>query len=97
MATYIILGNWTQKGIENIKDGPNRLDEAKRVFQSMGAELKEFYLVTGQYDFVIICEVPDAETGAKLALAMGSKGAVRTESLRAFPETKYRELVAALG
>ena len=97
MATYVILGNWTQKGIENIRDGPNRLDEAKRVFQSMGAELKEFYLVTGRYDLVIICEVPNAETGAKLALAIGSNGAVRTESLRAFPEDKYRELVAALG
>lgn len=97
MATYIILGNWTQKGIENIKDGPDRLDAARSVFQSMGAEIKEFYLVTGQYDLVIICEVPDAETGAKLALAIGSKGAVRTESLRAFPEDQYREFVAALG
>ena len=97
MATYIILGNWTQKGIENIKDGPSRLDAAKSVFQSMGAELKEFYLVTGQYDLVIICEVPDAETGAKLALAIGSKGSVRTETLRAYPENKYREFVAALG
>jgi len=63
----------------------------------MGAELKEVYLVTGRYDLVIICEVPDAETGANLALSIGSKGAVRTESLRAFPEYKYREFVAALA
>jgi len=50
MATYIILSSWTQKGIESIKDGPDRLDAAKKIFQSMGGELKEFYLVTGQYD-----------------------------------------------
>ena len=96
MATYIILGSWTQKGIENIKDGPDRIDAARSMFQSMGAELKEFYLVTGQYDLVIICEVPDAETGAKLALASESNGFTRGESLRAFPEDKYREFVAAL-
>ena len=96
METYITLGSWTQKGIESIKDGPDRLDAAKKVFQSMGGELKEFYLVSGQYDFVIIGEVPDAETGAKLALASESNGFTRGESLRAFPEDKYREFVAAL-
>ena len=97
MATYIILGSFTQKGIENIKDGPERVNAARDMFQSMGAELKEFYLETGRYDMVVICEVPDAETGAKLALSIGSMGAVRTESLRAFSEDQYREFVAALA
>ena len=96
MTTYILLISWTQKGIENIKDGPDRLDAAKKMFQSMGAELKEFYLVTGQYDMVVICEVPDDETAVKLALSIGSKGSIRTESLRAFSEDQYREFVAAL-
>ena len=96
METYITLGSWTQKGIESIKDGPDRLDAAKKIFQSMGGELKEFYLVSGQYDFVSIGEVPDAETGAKFALASESNGFTRGESLRAFPEDKYREFVAAL-
>jgi len=96
MATYIILSSWTQKGIESIKDGPDRLDAAKKIFQSMGGELKEFYLVAGQYDMVSICELPDDETAAKLALSIGSKGFIRTESLRAFSEDKYREFVAAL-
>ena len=45
MATYIILVNYTQKGIENIKDSPNRPDDVKGAFKAMGAELKDFYLV----------------------------------------------------
>ena len=44
MATYIILTKWTQKGIEAVKESPDRLDAAKRAFQAAGAELKEFYL-----------------------------------------------------
>ena len=56
MATYIMLVRWTQKGVENIKQSPNRLDEAKQAFQAMGAEMKEFYLVTGQYDMVVVAE-----------------------------------------
>ena len=96
MSTYIILINWTQKGIENVKESPGRLDLAKKAFQAAGAELKEFYLVKGRYDMVVVAEAPDDETLAKIALAIGSGGAVRTETLRAFPEDEYRKIVAAL-
>ena len=96
MATYISLIRFTQQGIETIKDSPARLDMAKQVFQSMGASVKEFYLVTGEYDAVVIGEAPDEETMAKLALTIGSTGAIRTESFRAFTEEEYRKIIAAL-
>ena len=62
----------------------------------MGAEIKEFYLVMGQYDMVVIFEAPNEETVAKLTLSVGSKGAVRTETLHAFPEAAYRKVIASL-
>ena len=96
MATYITLLSYTQKGIENIKEGPVRLDNAKKLFKSMGAELKEYYLVTGRYDAVVISEAPDDETVAKLALSITSAGAIRTETLRAYPEEDYRKIISAL-
>jgi TPR repeat protein len=55
----------------------------------MGAELKQFYLVTGQYDIVALVETPDDETMAELALSLCSKGNVHTETLRAFTEEDY--------
>ena len=96
MPTYITLISWTQKGIENVKDSPARLDAAKKAFQAMGADIKDFFLVTGRYDMVMISEAPNDETGAKLALAIGSTGAVRTETLRAFTEDEYRQIIASL-
>ena len=96
MATYISLLRFTQQGIEDIKESPARLDKAKQAFRAMGAELKEWYLVMGRYDAVVVAEAPDDETVAKLALAIGSAGAIRTETLRAFPEKEYRKIIAAL-
>ena len=96
MATYIILIRFTPQGIGNIKDSPKRLEAAKQVFKSMGAELKQWYLVSGQYDAVVIAEGPDDETAMKLALLIGSQGNVRTETLRAFTEDEYRKIIAAL-
>jgi len=57
---------------------------------------KDFYRVMGQYDAVCISEAPDDETAAKLILAVGSKGNVRSETLRAFTEEEYRKIVGAL-
>ena len=29
MAQYILLSNWTEQGIKNVKESPKRLDAAK--------------------------------------------------------------------
>ncbi|MGZ9222276.1 MAG: GYD domain-containing protein [Anaerolineales bacterium] len=96
MANYIILIRYTHQGAQNIKESPARLDAAKKAFQSMGGELKQWYLVMGQYDAVIVAEAPNDETVAKFTLAVGSLGNVRTETLRAFNEDEYRNIIAAL-
>lgn len=96
MPTYIMLANWTQQGIQNIKDSPTRLETAKKLFKAMGIEIKEFYMVLGRYDTLAILEAPDDETVAKAALAGASLGAVRTETLRAFKEDEYRKIIGAL-
>jgi len=96
MATYIILFRFTQQGIKNIKESPDRVDAAKQTFQAMGAKVKEFYSVMGKYDTVFIVEAPDDETIAKLTLAIGSLGNVRTETLRTFTEDEYRKIIADL-
>ena len=96
MATYIMLVRYTQKGIEDIKESPARRDRSKEAFKAVGAEVKEVYLVLGQYDIVVVAEAPDDETIAKAALSIGSVGASRTETLRAFTEAEYRKIIAAL-
>ena len=96
MPTYITLVNYTQKGIENVKESPQRLEAAKKAFKGMGAELKEFYLVMGRFDIILVSEAPDDETVAKIALTLGALGNVRTESFRAFKEDEYREIVSSL-
>jgi uncharacterized protein with GYD domain len=96
MAAYIMLHRYTQKGIEKIKESPARLESVKKGFKAMGAEMKHFYLVAGQYDIVTISEAPDDETMAKCALDLASKGNVTTETLRAFTEDEYRKIIGAL-
>ena len=75
---------------------PARVETARKTYEQLGAKVKDFYCVMGQYDAVLIAEAPDDETMAKIQLALGSLGNVRSETLRAFTEDEYRRIVAAL-
>ena len=96
MPTYLSLVNFTQQGIQNIKESPARLDAARKAFKAMGGELRHFYLTLGRYDIVLIGEHPNDETTARAALALGSMGNVRSETFRAFTEEEYRKLIKSL-
>lgn len=97
MSTYITLVNWTQQGIEHVTDSPDRLDNAKEVAADHGGEFTDFFLTFGAYDLVVITEFPDDESYAQFALAIGSSGNVSTETLRAFTEEDYRDIIGGLS
>ena len=96
MPTYITLVNYTQKGIKNIKDSPARLDKVKEALKAAGGEFKAFYLTMGRYDIVFVSESPNDEAYAATMLAIGAAGAVRSETLKAFTEEEYRNIIASI-
>ena len=96
MATYVCLLRWTPKGLENIKNSPSRLDAARKLWQSAGVTMKDFYMVTGHYDMVVILEAPDDTTLAKALLSTVSSGAVQSETMRAFSDSEYRSILGSL-
>jgi uncharacterized protein with GYD domain len=97
MTTYVMLINWTEQGMKNVRESPARLDAARKLLADMGGAFKEFYLTMGEYDMVVIGEASDDAVMARFALSLGMKGNVRTRTLKAFPEAAYREIINSLG
>ena len=97
MTTYIMLANWTDQGARSVKDSPARLDATKKLLASMGGEVKSFFMTMGAYDMVVICEAPDDAVLARFGLQMTMLGNVRTQTLKAFPEAAYREIMRSVG
>ena len=96
MPTYITMYKFTQQGVENIKQGPARTEAARAALEAVGGRMVSFYLTMGRYDVVVVSELPDDETAMKLLMDIGAQGNVRSETMRAFTEDEYRELVAGL-
>ena len=97
MTTYIVLVNWTERGMREVKKSPQRLDAAKKLLKAMGGEIKTVYMTMGDYDLVVVCEASDDAVAARFVLQLGMLGNVRTRTLKAFPEAAYREIIASLG
>ena len=97
MGTYIALCNYTDKGIANIKDSPDRAEAARKALQAMGGDMDQLYLTMGGYDLVAIVTLPSDEDAAKFMLTLGKLGNIRTTTLRAFNEAEYREIVASVS
>lgn len=96
MPTYVQLINITDQGIENIEEGPKRVEEAKELITSLGGEFKDFYYTLGQYDAIGIAEFPDDETYTQFALAVNQQGNGSTESLKAFSLEEFEGIVEDL-
>ena len=97
MATYITLINYTDQGVRNAKDVPQRLEANKAMIESMGGRFIAYYLTLGQFDAVAISEAPDDETVAKLIMKIAGAGNVRTTTMRAFDEAEATRIFQSLG
>ena len=97
MSTYIALANYTERGIQHIRDAPKRLDSVRQQLEEMGGTFKSFYLTLGEYDIVFVYEAPDDAISSRFLLLLGASGYIRTKTMKAFPEAAYREIIASLG
>jgi uncharacterized protein with GYD domain len=84
MITYIGLLNFTDKGIQSIKQSTQRAAAAKEIGKSMGVNMKEIYWTMGSHDIVCVLEAQDEAALTAFNLAIAMQGNVRTQSLRAF-------------
>lgn len=97
MTTYVMLANWTAKGIATIQESPERLEAAKKTLEEMGGRFKDFYMVMGDYDMIFVYEAPDDAVAARFTLIMAQLGNLSTKTLKAFPERAYREIIISIG
>jgi uncharacterized protein with GYD domain len=96
MPTFICSLTWTEQGIRAIKDAPKRAEAARDLAKKVGVDIKEVYLTSGDRDLLVILETPNGDNAAKFALALGSQGNVRTNTVRAWPQAEFHKLISEL-
>ena len=96
MPAYVVLSKFTDQGARNAKDTVKRAQAARELIESGGGRVIGIWWLIGEYDSMLICEIPDSETAVQLLLATGMQGNLHTITLQAFSEEEMGRIVQGL-
>ena len=71
MPRYVMLWNWTDAGIKDVRETTARVETVRREFEKRGAAL-EVHWTVGPYDGIGMMEAPDDESATAALLWLGS-------------------------
>ena len=91
---FICFLSWTDHGAKAIKGVAARHDALKGEIAGLGGRLIGGYVTRGQYDVVLVLEMPDGDAMTKLSVGVLSRGNVRTTTVRAHSMEDFGKLAA---
>jgi len=94
MATFVILSNFTDQGIKNVKETTHRAEAVEAAARQVGITMKQIYWTLGKHDLVVVFDAPDDETITAFELTIGKAGNVRTQTLRGFDRSEMNAILA---
>ena len=97
MATFIALVNFTEQGIKNVKESPQRAKAFEELAKKLGGTVKALFWTQGKYDIVTILEAPDEQTVSAIMLSVSSYGNVHGQTLRAFDAAEFGAILKKMG
>jgi uncharacterized protein with GYD domain len=97
MATYVLLINWTDQGVRNVRDTVDRYDRSTELANKHGVSLEQIYWTVGPHDIVGLAEAPDDESISAFCLELSSAGNLRTTTLRAYNREEMRVVLERLS
>src|SRR5947207_14235352 len=78
MAKYAILGGYTAEAWAKMVENPGSRETAvRKVAESVGAKLEQFFWSFGDDDYLAIVDAPDDGTAGALSVGVGRSGSLR--------------------
>ena len=96
MPAYVALLKYTAQGIGNITDSPNRIQQAREAGERVGVKIIGVWVTMGEYDLVGIFEATDDQTMASYLLGLAGRGNITTQTMKAFSEEEFAQIVGRL-
>ena len=79
MARYMIQASYTSQGISDLVKNPqDRAAAVRPLIEGLGGKLESFDYAFGDYDAVVIVELPDNVSMVAASMAVGASGAIRS-------------------
>jgi len=94
MASYLVQASYTSEAMASLIRNPqNRSEVVGKAVQNLGGKIVGTWLCFGDYDIILVLEMPDAVSAAAIALAAAAGGSLK--SIKTTPLLTIEEGLAA--
>ena len=77
MPHYLMQVAYNTTGLAGlVKEPQNRIEKVTPAIQALGGRVECGYYAFGEYDVIVVCELPDNVSAAAFAMAVGAGGTV---------------------
>jgi uncharacterized protein with GYD domain len=94
MPSYLVQVSYTSEALASLISNPqDRTEVVKKAAKKLGGKLNDAWFSFGDYDVVLVMEMPDNVSAAALALAAAAGGSCK--SVKTTPLLSFKEGLAA--
>ena len=96
MPTFVYLGNYTASGLEGaMRYGfESRVTAVSDGLEAHGGKLLQMGFCLGEYDFVIVADVPDRKTALIAPMVAGAAGTVSVSTIELISAIEMSEVAS---
>ncbi len=94
MATYLVLINFTEQGVQKFRDTRKRAGAFRSMAEKAGVRVREQLWTLGPYDGALVLEAEDDAAVTAVMLSLAAAGNVKTQTLRAFDASEMEQVLS---
>ena len=96
MPIFISHVTLTEEGVRVIKGSTDRIEENKKLWEDCGGKLLNWFVVLGDYDYLLITDAPDEKIMAEIAAKASRRGRTKFRTFTAIPIEEFKDVTDRL-
>ena len=94
MATFFMFGRYSKDALESVS--VDRTRQAHRVVEELGGKIKAIYALLGEYDLVVIAELPRMAEAMQASMALKRLTDISFFTTAAMPVEEFDQMVGEM-
>lgn len=94
MATFFMFGRYSKQALEGVS--VDRTRQAHQVVEKLGGKIKAIYALLGEYDLVIIAELPHMAEAMQASITLKRLSEISFFTAAAMPIEEFDQMVGEM-
>ncbi|MCF8030189.1 MAG: GYD domain-containing protein [Desulfohalobiaceae bacterium] len=95
MTTFVMVGKYTIQAMEEVSS--ERTKSVENYIKTLGGKIKDIYVLLGEYDLVLIVELPSEEKAIQASLGLSKITNINFTTYPAISAENFDQMAHGLG